>query len=462
MHQSDFTDPERHPVFTSPEEPAEQSARVGAQRDSEAWKRRWQLRVPKSKELLWPLGVAGSAAGRIGEHWSAERRTIAAGLVAFTVAAFAGLIGGLVLSSIEAVLEEFPGFMLLVPAAIGIRGNIFGSMASRIGTAMRLGTFELRFKHGNVLQRNLVAAAGLTVTISTLMGVAAWTLNILLGAETMSVWDFVTISIIGGTVASIVVYLASLLIVWLTVRFDLDLDSVSIPMITLIGDITGIPIFALAAVTLAGHGNVTVVIAILCFVGVALVLVLGSPAADTGARRIVYESLPLLAIVMVIDLLAGAVIESQLETLLGFTVFLIVLPAFLSASGGLGSTFVSRLGSKMHLGTVSPRVLPDPVALLDSTLVYLWGFFVFPAMALLASAIGAATGATSPGVLPVLEVTVLGAAISTTVALLLGYYTALVSNRFGLDPDNHGIPVVTSTMDLLGVIALAIALAVVV
>jgi mgtE-like transporter len=45
-------------------------------------------------------------------------------------------------------------------------------------------------------------------------------------------------------------------------------------------------------------------------------------------------------------------------------------------------------------------------------------------------------------------------------AAVIGYYAAILTFRFGFDPDNHTIPLVTSGMDLLGVICLVGALVV--
>ena len=53
----------------------------------------------------------------------------------------------------------------------------------------------------------------------------------------------------------------------------------------------------------------------------------------------------------------------------------------------------------------------------------------------------------------------LAGAIATTFAVIVGFYGALVAYRLGLDPDNHGIPIVTSSLDLLGAFALIISLA---
>jgi mgtE-like transporter len=42
---------------------------------------------------------------------------------------------------------------------------------------------------------------------------------------------------------------------------------------------------------------------------------------------------------------------------------------------------------------------------------------------------------------------------SLPVALVCAYYVAIGTARFGLDPDNHGVPIITSVMDLTGVLA---------
>ena len=42
--------------------------------------------------------------------------------------------------------------------------------------------------------------------------------------------------------------------------------------------------------------------------------------------------------------------------------------------------------------------------------------------------------------------------------LVAGYYLAVLTSRFGLDPDNHAVPIITSVMDLAGVVALLLAM----
>jgi mgtE-like transporter len=47
--------------------------------------------------------------------------------------------------------------------------------------------------------------------------------------------------------------------------------------------------------------------------------------------------------------------------------------------------------------------------------------------------------------------TLLAGLIATPITIVLSYYLAIVTYRFGLDPDNQTVPIITSVMDLAGV-----------
>jgi len=68
-----------------------------------------------------------------------------------------------------------------------------------------------------------------------------------------------------------------------------------------------------------------------------------------------------------------------------------------------------------------------------------------------------------PGVTPLplgatLSVTLLAGLFALPILGLAAYASAAASFHFGFDPDNHGIPVVTATMDLTGVLCLVAAI----
>src|SRR5207249_8823806 len=106
--------------------------------------------------------------------------------------------------------------------------------------------------------------------------------------------------------------------------------------------------------------------------------------------------------------------------------------------------------SKLHLGVISAKTFAEPIALLDSALVLLSGLFAFLAVGTIGYLYGLFRGANlGPGVM--IGGTVLTGMIATAIACFVGYYVAVLSSRFGLDPDNQSVPIITSVMDLAGV-----------
>ncbi len=55
-----------------------------------------------------------------------------------------------------------------------------------------------------------------------------------------------------------------------------------------------------------------------------------------------------------------------------------------------------------------------------------------------------------------LSISMLAGFLATIFSSLVAYYTAVATFRFGLDPDNHGIPISSSVMDLLGTLCLVL------
>jgi mgtE-like transporter len=395
--------------------------------------------------------------GRIFAYWRAERRTIAQGLVAMLLASAAGLIAGTALGSISGTLRRLPGLMLLLPAAIAMRGNIFGAMASRLGTGIHTGLFVPSRERQGVLYQNVFAAVVLTLSISLLVAVLAKLVSVLFGDPSMSILDFMVVSVVGGVLASIAVGILAVALSIAAYRRRWDLDSVAAPLITASGDVLTIPALFLA----------TFLVSVPWFTptlaGLATVLTLASLVATIRsnleiARRVVRESLPILALAGIIDLIAGGFVESRLEEFLAFPVLLTLIPPILGNAGGLGGILSSRLSSKLHLGAMTPRGRPEAVAVLDFSVVFLFAILVFPLVGAAAHLGGVWIGLGSPGIVRVVGVSTLAGLLATSVAAVVAYYTAVATYRLGLDPDNHGIPTITSSMDLTGVVALVIGL----
>jgi mgtE-like transporter len=395
--------------------------------------------------------------GRILAYWRAERRTISQGFVALLISALGSLVAGIALGSITGTLREFPGLMILLPAAIGMRGNIFGALGSRLGTSIHAGLYEPSLRREGVLYQNVYAATVLTLSISLVLGILAKTFSVAFGVTSISMVDFMVISIVGGVLSSLVVGAFTVLLSIQAHRRGWDMDSVSAPLVTAAGDVVTIPSLFVATFVVNIKG-VTSVVAISTIILAVVLTVRGLVTDLPATRRVLRESLLLLAIAGTINLFAGLVVEARLDRFLTFPALLVLIPPFLGAAGALGGILSSRLASKLHLGVIVARGRPEALVLLDFSIIFLFAALTFALAGVSAHVASAIVGLASPGVLTVVGISMLAGLIATIAAVWVAYYSAVVTFRRGLDPDNFGIPLITSTLDFVGVVALIIAL----
>jgi mgtE-like transporter len=383
------------------------------------------------------------------------------GLVALLVSSAGDLLAGLTLGAITHTLEALPGLLVLVPAAIGMRGNIFGALGSRLGTSIHSGTFTLSRRRQTVVGQNIAASLALTLAISVALAVLAKAVAVGFGlADTISIADFVVISVVGGALSSAVVLLITLGVAAGSVRFGWDMDTVSAPLVTAAGDVVTLPSLFLATY-LVGLGPFTPSLAVVLTVVSLAVLAAAYRSGLPVLHRILRESVPVLLLAGTVDVVAGLTIERRLESFLAFPALLVLVPPFLEDSGALGGILSSRLSSKLHLGVIEPLALPQRAARRDVALIFAFALPVFALVGLSADLAAAVTGLASPGAWRMMAVSLLGGLVATCFAVLIAYYGAIATFRLGLDPDNHGIPMVTSSMDLFGAFALIMAIVVV-
>jgi mgtE-like transporter len=395
--------------------------------------------------------------GRVFAYWRAERRTITQGFVGMATATAGSLVAGIALGSITHTLERLPGLIILVPAAVSLQGSIFGALGSRLGTSIHAGLFVPTRERQGVLYQNVAAVVVLVLVVSLILGIVARTLSVAIGVDSISMLRFMVVALVGGVLASLVVLVFTLALARRAHREGWDLDSVAAPLITAVGDMATVPCLFVATFLL----QVPVLTPTVAAVGgaAALFLFFRTLRSDLPlAKRVVRESIAVLVVFGTVDLVAGLFLESRLQRFLDFPALLVLLPPFLEGAGALGGILSSRLSSKLHLGVLSPRGWPEGVAWLDATIIFLFAVFMFALRGLAAGVAGEVMGLASPGILSMVGVSLVGGLLATTLTVVLAYYTAIATTRLGLDPDNHGIPIITSTMDLLGVIAFMIGL----
>lgn len=179
-------------------------------------------------------------------------------------------------------------------------------------------------------------------------------------------------------------------------------------------------------------------------------------ARAASVTRIVRESAPLLAVLVLVQMATGQFLHAESQALYRLPVLLVLIPVVNGVGGNVGSVLGARLASALHMGFVKPSFVGKELyrnvgsALAVAAITY---FILSLAIVLLDAGDIVRTGVSPVDVLIIL----LGSGmILTTLLTILTVITAVLSFRYGWDPDNTVIPVVTTVGDLLGVVSLLV------
>ncbi|NNE75146.1 MAG: hypothetical protein HKN26_15880, partial [Acidimicrobiales bacterium] len=368
---------------------------------------------------------------RLRQLFRADAVAVRQSLVALVVSALTAVVAGVLLASITDTLEELPGLLLLVPAAIALRGNVFGALGSRLGTAIHTGTFVLRLRSDTVVGQNVIASIVLSLVTSVGVAVIAKGVAIAFAiSPVMSLAEFIVVSVVGGLLASSLVLLISLLLAAGSVRFEWDLDNVTAPLVTATGDLVTVPALLVATWLLGGQAQSTVIAAVSAVLAIVGLILVARSSLDL-MRRIVQESLPVLLLAGLLDLIAGITVQKRQDDFLAFEALLILLPGFLGAAGALGGILSSRLATGFHLGLVEPAPVPTRVARSDMRSVLALALPVFAVLGIASWVAAELGGFTDPGLFRLVAVALTAGVLATGFVIGVGYYGTLAAVRLG-------------------------------
>src|SRR5919109_2928972 len=279
----------------------------------------------------------------------------------------------------------------------------FGA-SSPLSAPTRTGSARVSCGLDTLVGQNVAASLALSLSISLVLAVLAKAVSVGFGvAHSISIVDFVVISVVGGMLSSLVVLLVVVVVTAASVRFDLDLDNVSTPIVTAAGDMVTLP-GLFVATYLVGIAWFTPVVAVICAVAGLAALVVGLRAGLPILRSIVRESVPVLAIAGAVDVIAGITIEKRIESFLVYPALLVLVPPFLEDAGALGGILSSRIATKLHLGTVELSRSPWRAAAEDVVLVFAYALPTFLLLGVSADVAAAVFDLTSPGALEMIGV----------------------------------------------------------
>ena len=307
--------------------------------------------VNSDKEAV--LGGGGGGAGAGAERWYSTLLQIC---IPFLLAGLGMVAAGLVLDIVQhwPVFVQISEIFILVPALLGLKGNLEMTLASRLSTAANLGKMDTRADCAALVVGNLALIQCQAIVIGFLASLT----GVALGYVKNGTVNFqhgllmCASSVVTASVASFVLGLVMVAVILGSRGCRVNPDNVATPIAASLGDVTTLGLLAWISDLLYGElgaGRHT-----------ALVIVLGYCALLPALLYLAYRNphtaavlcsgwAPVLA-AMLISSGGGMILDRAVTTFRGIAVF---SPVMNGAGGNLVAIQASRMTTYLNKATNS-------------------------------------------------------------------------------------------------------------
>ncbi len=387
----------------------------------------------------------------IQNFFSQYNSVIKESFIALLICALGDLFAGIILGKMTFFLEAFPGLLVIIPGAIGMRGNIFGSFASRLSTNLHIGMISPKFEFSDQLNNNIVSSFVLTLILSLFLAIAAKLFCVLLHFESMSLMDFILISIIAGVISNLIMLPITMLISFKSFNHGWDPDNVTTPIIAAAGDLLTLPAI-IASVYILTFLDLNLLIKNVVFVLIIIFVVfifIYAIKMSSESKNIISQSAPILLLCSLLGVSAGVILNSSLETLLTNHTLLTLLPLFSGMCGSLVSILSSRLSSGIHYGLIEPLKKPQGETIPNFLVCYILAVVMFPLIGFISEDSTVLLGSIGVGFINIILISLISGFILISIMIVVVYYISITSYTHNLDPDNIVIPISASLTDAI-------------
>lgn len=178
------------------------------------------------------------------DNWSV-RRIVRTMLPLLMVLSVLEIGGGVVLDQLSRSYLSNPALLVLVPAMIGMGGNLGSVLAAKLSTGLHLGTIDPdTWYPGETVQAGAVATLGLALTEGAVLGAMTWGASSMLGGRVIGFLPLLRVTVISALLLGILVVIVSYASTLLSYRMGYDPDDTAIPIVTNVSDIAGVLILS--------------------------------------------------------------------------------------------------------------------------------------------------------------------------------------------------------------------------
>jgi mgtE-like transporter len=355
--------------------------------------------------------------------------------LALLLALVADTFAGILLNRSIGVFNAIPGLLMILPALLDMRGNVYGAQISRLSSKLHLG--EITGMKDPKVKLNIIASVALAFTVSYIM--IGLTAGVFYSTQDIIIPVFIILTIVLTNhffTSSLLTPVAAYISVK-SFEKNWNPDNIGVPLISAIGDFSVVffMVFsALLVLWLPPHFR----FALLGIWVIYTIYVFIKTLKNKEGRRIYRESFAVLILVGLFELVTGTLWEDNKIALL-----LLLLPPFQETLGNIGSVLSSRLSSHIYLGYIEPTIIPRGRHFASNVAST---FILTLLMAVIVSALGFVYTREFSVVIMVFAAGMLAAIL----LILISYYLTYLAIKLKMDPDNAVIPIITTLADIIG------------
>lgn len=390
--------------------------------------------------------------------------------IPFLIAGFGTVGAGLVLDVVQhwVVFEDITEIVILVPALLGLKGNLEMTLASRLSTQANLGHMDTRKQLWSMIIGNLTLIQCQAIVVGFLASVVAVFMGALKSSRVQLDHAFLLCasSLVTASLASFVLGLITAAVIVFSRHCSINPDNVATPIAASLGDITSLALLSwISTVFYDAIGKqdwlAPLVISVYILVTPLWVWI---AKRNKHTREVLYHGWTPVLAAMLISSVGGLILDFMVSRFEGIAVF---QPVINGVGGNLVAVQASRISTALHRDAELGSLADDEADICISPATAFFGkgtharttrvlmLMVVPGHVIFIYTINYIKA----GYLTPLFVFIYLCAALVQVAALL--YIAFIMIHWmwkrKIDPDNSAIPYLTSLGDLLGISLLGIA-----
>lgn len=370
-----------------------------------------------------------------------------------------GILAGRIAITLHPMFGIAPWILALFPPVLSVRGSIGGILSGKLATMLHMGEVEPRLTRNTQEFYSLIQGIFVLTFIDGVgIGVLAFIVNVVSGSATLNHFlYFMIVPVLACLITMVVATPVAHLVGIEAFKKGMDPDIILYPMMSTIDDVLLTVCYIAVVSVVLVPGSLTAALVILLLTGAFFLVIFLRQRKATAFRRILAEGAPIVILSSLLGTFSGVGLASLKDEIERHPTVLILYPALIDTLGDIGSIIGSMETTKLALGFSRSFMGVLKETLVDLISVESAAAMVHVLFGLVAFLVGQGTGL-NPNLVLLVTIAILTNLVSFMFVSLFSIVIAAQTFKYGLDPDNFVIPLVTSVSDVIATLALITAL----